>query len=269
MATRSDRFVDEALLSADSVRQRFPSLPITLFTDRPEYAAKMAGTFDRVLPVAGVSGLCGTWSEGIFDRLCCLQRSPYEMTLYLDTDTVVVTTELPRLFDLRCDVAMAETTLDDSYSRYHYGRPILNSGVILYRRNGKTRDWLDRWISISERNFRLAREMPLPPVDLLRHVPDVGVRRRLLANDQISLAELLTPEVNRTDLAFECLDYSWNHRGSRFPERNREPIRIRHWPRSPAPQHIAHLASSVAAILAQRGGELSAAVGGTQEGQRD
>jgi hypothetical protein len=49
--------------------------------------------------------------------------------------------------------------------------------------------------------------------------------------DQVSLVEILGPEINKFGLKVKILDYSWNHRGSRLVEKNRESPRILHYPR--------------------------------------
>ena len=255
VATRHDLFLEEAFLSADSVKQCYRDCSITLFTDRPEHRLCSLGLFDRIEAIHGVSGFVAGWSAGILNRLKCLAHSPYDRTLYLDTDTIVLTDELLSLFGLAesFDVGMAETSTDDSFSRQYFGRPIFNSGVVLYRKNLRTIRWLEQWVADSERNFRLAGDVPLRSLPELAHIEDPRVRRKLLTNDQISLAGLLSPTINRCHLSVVTLDYSWNHRGSKLPEQNREPIRIRHWPRESQEIHARNVAAAIqrAALLAR------------------
>src|SRR6266496_2495446 len=130
VATRHDLFLQEAFLSALTVRQNCGSVPITLFTDRPGHDLCNRGVFDQIETVEGVSGLPFSWSAGILNRLRCLPRSPYQHSLYLDTDTLVLTRDLQPIFNLArsFDVAMAETSVDDSFSRQFFGRRMFNSG---------------------------------------------------------------------------------------------------------------------------------------------
>jgi len=231
VATRTDKYIEEAFLSAESVKRRFPSLPITLFTDMAANPLSRAGAcFDRVETVAGASGFSSNWAAGQLDRLRCLPLTPYQRTLHLDTDTRLQTDELPALFAVldAADVAMVEAASDMSYSRKHYGRPLFHVGLILYRRDARILAWMKEWIACSDRNFTCSDQNPLPPVAVLDHVADEEVRRKLLRMDQISLVEMLSPEVNRFHLKVEKLDYSWNFTGSRLPENNRFPPRILH-----------------------------------------
>lgn len=242
VATRKDRYVEEAFQSADSVKQRYPSLPITLFTDRLDHRLCNTDRFDGVVAAPNVAevtlaSLDGKMKrvsslalEGKLKRSLSLRLTPYQRTLALDTDTTVVADDLTSLFDLldEVDVGMVETSIDDSYSRLQYGRPMFNTGVILYRRNQLTWDWLAEWSALSERNFRWLGKEPLPRVASLRHIADSETRRELMGFDQIAMVEILSPEVNKFDLKYKILDYSWNHRGSRLPERNVQPPRILH-----------------------------------------
>ena len=90
VATKNDRYVEEAFLSAESVKQRFPDLSITLFTDAPRHALCTTDRFDCVEMIEGVTGLASPWAEGQLNRLRCLPRTPYARTLHLDTDTEYV-----------------------------------------------------------------------------------------------------------------------------------------------------------------------------------
>ena len=53
VATKLDRYVEEAFLSAESAKQRYPDLSITLFTDRAASPLCSLGCFDRIEPVIG------------------------------------------------------------------------------------------------------------------------------------------------------------------------------------------------------------------------
>jgi hypothetical protein len=239
VATKKEHYIEEAFLSAESVKARCPDLSITLFTDFPTHPLCTMKVFDSIEPIVSVSGIASDWAEGKLDRLICLARTPYVRTLHLDTDTRILTDELPRLFELldAIDVAMVETAIDDSFSRKHYGERMFNGGFVLYRRNEKTLRWLQEWAVESEHNFWLSEVVPLPSVPALAHVSDERVRRKLLGMDQISLVQMLSPAINKFNLELRILPHPWNHRGSRLPESNPTPIKILH---SPALRQLTH-----------------------------
>jgi len=254
VATRHDLFLEEAVISADSVKQLSNTFHITLFTDRPQHPLCGLGVFDHVETVESID-VAGSWPSGLLNKVKSLAQSPYDHTLYLDTDTTVLTSELSLLFGLAdsFDVGMAEALVDDSFSRKYFARPLFNTGVILYRKNSRTIRWLAEWTARSERNCRITRQVPLPATPELRHVADPRLRRKLLGNDQISLAPLLSPEINRCGLRVVTLDYSWNHRGSTLLERNRCPIRIRHWPRESKEVQAQNLSTAIHRASMQAG----------------
>jgi hypothetical protein len=257
VATHLNRYVEEAFLSADSVKQRCPDLPIALFTDRSDHRVCSFGCFDIVVPLERVQAPFDRWSAGLALKLHGILQTPFDRTLFLDTDTLVRTAELPALFEILDDhdVAMVETSLDDSYARQQSGLPMFNTGVILYRRTPQTWEWLRRWIELSERNFRFALDDPPPLVPIVSHVRDPDMRRRLLGNDQISLVELLSPVVNHVALRVAVLDYAWNHRLSAMPDRQQIAAKILHYPRRPAAEHVA----TVKAAMRRYYGEQAAA----------
>jgi hypothetical protein len=236
VATNKSLYLGEAVISADSAKQHCPDIPIALFTDQLNHPLCKASCFDSVIEVDHLGMFVSTRADGKLSRIRCLRQTPYEYTLHLDTDTRIATGELSQLFQMleEVDVAMVETAVDDSYSRKHYGRRMFNGGLILYRRNRLVWDWLDRWATLSERNFRLAGETPVPILPAMSHVADEIERQKLLCMDQVALVEILSPEVNVFGLKLRTLDYSWNYRGSRLIENNRQSPRILHFVRRKA-----------------------------------
>jgi hypothetical protein len=247
VASRRERYVEEAFLSALSAKKFFPNLPITLFTDMIQNPLCLKGLFDTVRPINGPTSLRWATLEGKLNRVRCLVQTPYKRTLHLDTDTRVMTDKLPSLFALldKLDVAMVETTPSDSYSRRQYGKRMFKAGVILYRWNNRTSAWLKHWAAISERNFRLAERTPLGFVATLNHIGDDNVRRRLLCMDQVSLVEILNPETNRFRLEVKKLDDCWNYRRPVVQAEARDTVKILHAPRNRVQNHTTNLEEGI------------------------
>jgi len=100
--------IELAFLSAESVKRRFPTLPIALITDQPKHPLCGFGCFDTVIE-----------AEPVLPAR--LADTPYDRTLYLEPDTRLLNGDVTTLFDVldRSDTAM----MDD------------DRGVMLYRRN--------------------------------------------------------------------------------------------------------------------------------------
>jgi hypothetical protein len=233
VATGDLKYLEEAFLSAESVKRRLPGMSISIFTDRPTHELCASGVFDRVEPAPPAYGIVLGWARGQLARIRGLRRTPYRRTVHLDTDTLLTSGELPWLFDRleRIDVAFVEATPDDSVCRDELGRRMFNAGVIAYRSAPRVFAWLDAWDALSERNFRAAARVRLPALPFVEHIADEGTRRLLLCMDQTSLTELLSPEVNQFGLEVETLPNTWNFRGASEVDGQGRPIHIQHAPR--------------------------------------
>jgi lipopolysaccharide biosynthesis glycosyltransferase len=137
-----ERYVAEAIHSARSARRHSPLLPIVLFTDRATQDVSFAEV--RVVPMTHMRA-----------KVDYLINTPFEQTLYLDSDTQVVQ-DLSDMFGLleRFDVAMAHdfsrrrkdfAQRIPAYGAIPYAFPEMNSGVILYNRSAATQRLLQRW----------------------------------------------------------------------------------------------------------------------------
>jgi len=136
------KFVDEALLSVRSAKKYMPDIPVCLFTDVEDVAAAS--------PPAGVDRVCllQEVTQSCRDKIKPLADSPYEKTLFLDTDTYLCQAvyDLFVLLD-RFDMALAQAPDRCQYRLPHLPDCFseLNSGVIAFRKNDRTQTVLARW----------------------------------------------------------------------------------------------------------------------------
>jgi hypothetical protein len=232
VATRREHYLAEAFLSAQSIKDFEPELPITLFTDLTESPLARADCFDQTISIDTVRTYKSLWSEGQLDRVSCLINTPYEYTLHLDTDTRVLTPEFIQLFDRlkTIDIGMAICQKDVSKCSQLSGLAMFNVGFILFRKNEKTDQLLEAWQELTRSHFDMANMEELPDVEYLRHIEDPETRRELLFMDQTSFVQLLSPEVNRFDLELEIVDECWNFRGTGSARTFEGPVKISHHP---------------------------------------
>jgi len=178
---RGEMFLEEARVSAASVRRWMPGLPVTLFCDR---APAPTGLFDDVVEI-------GEASNPFREKLRCLARSPYERTLFLDTDTYLLA-DVSELFDLlgRFDLA---ATHDRSYTDWfppeaHVPAAFreLNTGVVAYRRSEATEHFFAECLAWYERLSAASGPIPL----FRGHLPDQPAFRAAVYHSQLRLAAL-------------------------------------------------------------------------------
>lgn len=234
VATKQARFIEEAVLSAASIRRQAAHLPIWLYTDQTDCPLTGLDVFDRVIPIETASGYDDASAGAKIDRLKVLVDAPFDRCLQIDTDTRILDPRFADAFAFLDDVdlAMIECHPDSSISRIAYGRPLFNGGFVLFRKNEKTRALFEAWRDLSDQHFRLADTADMTTVHetapYLAHVPDPEVRRTLLRRDQLALAQLFSPENNRFELDYAQLSEGWNFRGAGQNRRLAEPVIMDH-----------------------------------------
>jgi hypothetical protein len=183
VAIGTEEYRREAIASATSLRLLSPSLSIALATDGDAAPA----VFDQIVRIEE--------RDGFRAKIVALRQSPFDRTIFLDSDTRVVA-ELSALFELleRFEIAAAHApnrvtlALEEIPAAF----PELNTGVIACRRSKGTDALLDRWLVEFD---RLAPSQPLSM--------DQPSFRRALYESDVRLA-ILTPEFN---MRFEMAGY--------------------------------------------------------------
>ena len=141
------KYIDEACNSAESLKKIDPSLRITLLSDRELPSQNL---FEKIILV-DEKVTCR--NEGLLFKVKHLYfDSPYQKTLFVDTDTYF-TDGCAGGFDILeyFDLALVPAPVDTHYPQLPSGEKIpckpLNTGVILYQKNNANdalfRSWLD------------------------------------------------------------------------------------------------------------------------------
>lgn len=137
-----DDYFSEARRSAASARRQMPDVEIALLTDETNVTP---GPFDEVLHVDNLRSDFGA------SRLEP-DASPFDRTLYLDTDTYVYT-DVSELFDILDGFDLAVTISPSRAPVPGVPKPWAqyNTGVFSYRSSAATVEFLERWGEIYER----------------------------------------------------------------------------------------------------------------------
>lgn len=198
-----DEFIAEAQRSAGRVRD-IGSWDITLMSDRHRDLPE----FNRVIEIPTTDPF--HWGE----KITAIRQSPYDQTIYLDSDTYLVDKAgIEHIFDVldRFDVAAAHDThrhLDDQYSRDEIPEPSAppsfqwyNAGVIGLSDSESVDQMLALWQDIHEEYIETFR----------------------MISDQASLREALW----ETDVSICTLPREYNYRIP-FEQTIRGEVKIAH-----------------------------------------
>lgn len=147
-------YVEEAVKSACSFKAAMPATPICLFTDQPEIGRRH-DCFDEIREI--------TEPEfGPNDKFNGLKNSPFDHTVFLDTDTWCLdqVDELFRLLE-RFEFAAAHApvrAMNMVPAGVPRTFPELNTGVLAFRRCPPVTELFERWQS-DYLDFRKRREI--------------------------------------------------------------------------------------------------------------
>jgi Nucleotide-diphospho-sugar transferase len=151
-------YIQEASISADSLKKKMPNLNTTIFSDE----ALTDKCFDNCVVIESTG-------NGYLDKIVGMLKSPYTDTLFLDSDTFICDdfSELFTLLDkydigaIHAEHRAGKNQLGDSYSYQDLqdedGKfifPIYNTGVILYRQSPQVSQFFNEWISLADRQMK-------------------------------------------------------------------------------------------------------------------
>ena len=137
-----EHFVKEMLFSAESVKKHNPDLHVTAFIDRQiesEYVDEV-----KIIKVAHLR-----------PKIDYIALTPYEQTLFLDTDTVI-DRNIEDMFELLDNVDFAGThdlarkrkkysNVMPEYKNIPYAFSEINTGVLVFKRNEKVLSLFKDW----------------------------------------------------------------------------------------------------------------------------
>jgi hypothetical protein len=143
------KYIEAAIASAKTVRKTCPDLPIAFFGDWQNYGFKFASD---PFPFHIVEEIAEPHRRSKVDYL---SRTPFEFTLYLDTDTIV-REDIREIFGVldRFDIGVTHAMRRNAAERLLDWRipvpkafPQFNSGVILYRSTPGVLAFMEEWSS--------------------------------------------------------------------------------------------------------------------------
>lgn len=170
------RYVEEAERSLESVRCHMPGVSAVLWTDCP--SGLQESLFQDINSISNPT-------RSFFDKIDPLCSTPFDKTIFLDTDTIVVA-DISDLFQLldRTQLAFAHGPVRASPSFViddvpkSFSEP--NTGVMAYRSDREVKSFFRAWA----REYVKQLEMPSPPAH------DQPAFRRVLFQSSLSYTVL-------------------------------------------------------------------------------
>lgn len=145
-------FLDETWVSLKSLKAHMPDCHVTLYTDLDITPAKVGQIgFDQVIKIENP---CYSFN----DKVDPILNPPYDKSVFLDTDTVVMDgfNELFEVLD-HFDFAYCHASCR-AWHTYDYDVPIAfaeaNSGVLVYNRCPQVRDMMEEWVRLYDMQLK-------------------------------------------------------------------------------------------------------------------
>jgi hypothetical protein len=179
-----ERYRAEAVVSATSLKATSPGIPATLITDLS----------DPIIPFDQVIVLDDPRHDFV-DKIRGIQMSPYQRTVFLDSDTYICD-DITDLFDLleRFDVAAGHSILrvNVPIEGIPYAFTESNTGVVGFRKSPAWEAFCADWLALYERDRETLRGGSWEGKSLSG---DQAAFRELLYHSDLRLATL-APEYN-------------------------------------------------------------------------
>lgn len=235
------KYLKEAESSARSLKSKVTGANITLVTDKP-YSSSL---FDNIILQGFESINEESWKANLIYKVIGISSSPYEKTVFLDTDTYVCE-DFSELFDLLNfqDILICHGYYDKSLINFE-GKEIksytpYNTGVIGFRKSEALTNFLKKWRSTYEEeietfwsdqpafmkallyfnlkvftlhsiyNFRFPQNLAIPDGESVKILHG----RKSLQGFQILQERLNKTTVQRVWVASQERCYSWSDNGS-------------------------------------------------------
>ena len=143
IASLSKAYYKAAVNSAISLRDNYPEADITLFTHKAFLQEEDKKFFNNIFTDIPVHKRAKMWG---------MQRTPYDITLYLDSDTEIRSENIKNVFDIlgKNDIMFTKivphvangTYIDDNNDLEYHG------GVILYNNKKLTIQLIEEWYEL-------------------------------------------------------------------------------------------------------------------------
>lgn len=139
VASLKHRFLRYAKYSAISLKDFYPDAHITIATEQKWIDKENLSMFDNVISVG----------DNYRAKLEALHQTPYDLTCYIDADTVIQHSDISKVFDEMTSTADIMLTRIREYSGaevyFPGGKLEDHCGMFLYRKTPKVMKFMKKW----------------------------------------------------------------------------------------------------------------------------
>lgn len=151
------KFVDEAIISVRSLK-RFNQEPTCIISTNELCTPEIKAIFDKVILLDEINNYT------YLSKVIGMQNSPFEQTIFLDSDTFVTDTiselfEILELVDIATTLESKLHTSNTTGLKYRNIFPEFNSGVIVYKKSDAMEKLLNDWMNFCIKK-KLSIDMP-------------------------------------------------------------------------------------------------------------
>jgi hypothetical protein len=146
VASLKSSFLSSSVLCAQSLKDYFPQAHVTLFTETDWIYERLHDDFDNVIGGAPHSNRAKLWA---------LDKTPYDLTVYLDADMEIMSSEIETVFDQidsETDIIMTKIRpYNAKITKFPGGELTDHCGFFMYKSNPKTLEFVRQWWSLFQK----------------------------------------------------------------------------------------------------------------------
>jgi len=212
VASVSEAYYKAAIRLAISIKDHYPEARIVLFTHESFVRDKDRYLFEEITTKIPVHSRAKLW---------CLDKTPFDLTLYMDCDTEVWHEDIATIFDLIGDNDIMITNIreyagkgtkvsDTENMQYH-------CGLFLYRKTNRVLSFMSKWWS--EYDYQIAtKPWPWPQYD-----------EKMRPWDQFTFWRLLKEEYQDIKIEVFPDDARWNFIHVYLDSETDKPVVVYHY----------------------------------------
>lgn len=178
---KNDYFYKELVPSVNSLKQVLPKANVALYTNLETDSELTDCGFVKIIHDSNMDKRLIAKAHGLY-------KSPFDKTIFLDTDTIIHREEIDQIFDALKEFNFA-AVYGDAFNRGEL-YPDFNTGLIGLNNNQKTKFMLQEWITLFE------------------DTPPLGNNKRL--NDQWAFREMFMKHKKDFYVLPNYFMYRWN-----------------------------------------------------------